>query len=299
MTIDHTSSHEVGQIYVPYVNWALMTATLAIVVGFGSSTSLAAAYGIAVTLTMIITALLLHTVAVERWKWPVAAVFVMTATFLAVDFTFFVANAVKIAQGGWLPLAIGGLLFTLMTTWKTGRRLVMTRLMARAEPLEAFLGRVETDRPVRVPGTAVFMTAQPSGTPPALVHNLRYNKVLHEHVVMLLVKTMPWPYVDVTERVSLKSLGAGVWMVTLYYGFMEEADVPAALRLAKLEGLPIDEDDVTYFLGRETLIPTNQPGMALWREHLFVLMAKNAMRATGFFRLPPERVVELGVQVEL
>jgi KUP system potassium uptake protein len=154
-----------------------------------------------------------------------------------------------------------------------------------------------------VPGTGArdrrFMTAQPSGTPPALAHNLRYNKVLHEHVVALLVKTMPWPYVHDDERVSIKPLGAGVYDVTLYFGFMDEADVPKALRLAVDEGLPLDADDTTYFLGRETLIPTDSPGMALWREHLFVLMARNALRATGFFRLPPERVVELGVQVEL
>jgi len=302
MTIDHTSRHEAGQIYVPQVNWALMICTLAIVIGFRSSTALAAAYGIAVTLTMIITAILLHSVAVERWKWPVAAAFAMTGVFLTIDLTFFVANAVKIAQGGWLPLAIGALLFTLMTTWKTGRRLVAARLMARAEPMEAFLARIAADPPARVPGTAVFMTAHPSGTPPALAHNLRYNKVLHEHVVTLQVKTMPWPYVDQTdpaERMRIRELGSGIYELTLYYGFMEEADVPAALRLARKEGLPVDEGDTTYFLGRETLIPTKSPGMALWREHLFVVMAKNAMRATGFFKLPPERVVELGVQVEL
>ena len=299
LSIDHTSSAEAGQIYVPQVNWALMVATLAIVIGFKTSSSLAAAYGIAVTLTMIITALLLHTVAIERWKWPKALVFAITGLFLSVDLLFFGANAIKIAQGGWLPLVIGGLIFTLMTTWKTGRRVVADRLSARSEPLEDFLARLEDTPPARVPGTAVFMTAQPSGTPPALAHNLRYNKVLHEHVVTLLVKTMPWPYVQDDERVTIKPLGGGVFDVTVYFGFMDDVDVPKALRLAQLEGLPLDADDTTYFLGRETLIPTDSPGMALWREHLFVLMARNAVRATGFFRLPPERVVELGVQVEL
>ena len=299
MTIDHTSSAEAGQIYVPQVNWALMLCTLAIVVGFKTSASLAAAYGIAVTLTMIITALLLHTVAIERWKWPPAAVFAITGLFLTVDLLFFGANALKIAQGGWLPLAIGGVIFMLMTTWKTGPRVVAERLMARAEPLEHFLARVAANPPARVPGTAVFMTAQPRGTPPALSHNLHYNKVLHDTVVTLLVKTMPWPYVDDDERVSIKPLGAGVYDVTLYFGFMDDVNVPAALKLAQAEGLPIDPDDTTYFLGRETLIPTKSPGMALWREHLFVVMARNAGRATAFFRLPAERVVELGVQVEL
>ena len=299
MSIDHTSSHEIGQVYVPQVNWALMLSTVAIVIGFKSSTNLAAAYGIAVTLTMVTTAALLGAVAIERWKWPKAVVFAFTGLFLFIDLTFFGANVLKIAQGGWLPLAIGAAIFTLMTTWKTGRRVVAERLAARSEPLEAFLERVAENPPVRVPGTAVFMTAQPRGTPPALAHNLRHNKVLHEHIVTLQVKTMPWPYVDDVERVSIKPLGDGIYDVSLYFGFMDDADVPAALRLAKLEGLPIDVDDTTFFLGRETLIPTHGPGMAPWREHLFVLMARNAMRATGFFRLPPERVVELGVQVEL
>ncbi|MEP7118443.1 MAG: potassium transporter Kup [Acidobacteriota bacterium] len=299
MNIDHTSSAEAGQVYVPQVNWALMTCTVAIVIGFKTSASLAAAYGIAVTLTMIITALLLHTVAVERWKWPKPVAYAVTALFLSVDLTFFGANALKIAQGGWLPLAIGGLLFTLMTTWKTGRRVVAERLAARSEPLDDFLERIAEHPPARVPGTAVFMTAQPKGTPPALAHNLRYNKVLHEHVVTVLVKTMPWPYVHQEERTSVRTIGNGVYDVTLYFGFMDDADVPAALALAALDGLPLDADDTTYFLGRETLIPTHSPGMAMWREQLFVLMARNAGRATAFFRLPPERVVELGVQVEL
>ena len=299
LDIDHTSSHEIGQVYVPQVNWGLMVCTVAIVVGFGSSTGLAAAYGIAVTLTMVVTAILLHAVAIERWKWPPPLVFAITALFLTIDGTFFGANLLKIAQGGWLPLAIGALVFTLMITWKTGRGIVAERLAARSEPLDHFLARIAAAPPARVPGTAVFMTAQPHGTPPALTHNLLFNKVLHEHVVTLRVTTMPWPHVPIDERVSVRSRGAGIHEVTVFFGFMEDADVPAALRYAQLEGLPIDVDDTTYFLGRETLIASPTPGMAAWREHLFVLMARNAVRATGFFRLPPERVVELGVQVEL
>ncbi len=299
LDIDHTSSHEIGQIYVPQANWALMVCTIAIVIGFGTSTSLAAAYGIAVTLTMVVTAVLLHAVALERWKWPAPAVFALTALFLTIDVTFLGANVLKIAQGGWLPLAIGMVIFTLMTTWKTGRGVVAERLAARSEPLEHFVARIVADPPARVPGTAVFMTAQPRGTPPVLVHNLRFNKVLHEHVVMVSVRTLPWPHVPLDERVSKREVGAGIYEVTLYYGFMEDADVPAALELARRDGLPLDPDDTTYFLGRETLIASATPGMAAWRERLFVLMARNAVRATGFFRLPPERVVELGVQVEL
>ena len=299
LDIEHTSSHEIGQVYVPQVNWALMISTIAIVIGFGSSTALAAAYGIAVTLTMVITAVLLHVVATERWHWPPAVAFAVTGIFLTVDLAFFGANALKIAHGGWLPLVIGALLFTLMTTWKTGRTIVAQRLTERAVPLEEFMARVAESRPARVPGTAVFMTAQPRGTPPALAHNLRYNKVLHEHVVTLMVTTQPVPHVSADEQISVRPLGQGLFDVVVRYGFMEDPDVPEALARARERGLELDDEDVTFFLGRETLIVTRAPGMAMWRERLFVLMARNAVRATAFFRLPPERVVELGVQVEL
>jgi KUP system potassium uptake protein len=299
LDIEHTSVHEIGQVYVPQVNWALMISTIAIVIGFGSSTALAAAYGIAVTLTMVITAVLLHVVATERWRWPTPLVFIVTGVFLSVDLAFFGANALKIAHGGWLPLVIGALLFTLMTTWKTGRQIVAQRLTARAVPLEDFLARVAETRPARVPGAAVFMTAQPRGTPPALAHNLRYNKVMHEHVITLLVTTQPVPHVPIEQRVTVPELGHGVSDVVVRYGFMEDPNIPEALALAREAGLELDENDVTYFLGRETLIVTKTPGMAQWRERLFVVMARNAVRATAFFRLPAERVVELGVQVEL
>jgi KUP system potassium uptake protein len=299
LDIEHTSSHEIGQVYVPQVNWGLMVSTIAIVIGFGSSTALAAAYGIAVTLTMVITAVLLHVIATERWRWPVPLAFMVSGLFLTVDLAFFGANVLKIAHGGWLPLAIGALLFTLMTTWKRGREIVAQRLTARAVPLEDFMARVADIGPARVPGTAVFMTAQPRGTPPALAHNLRYNKVLHEHVVTLMVTTQPVPHVPVEQQISVRSLGRGVFDVIVRYGFMEDPNIPDALVLARETGLELDDDDITYFLGRETLIVTRAPGMAMWRERLFVLMARNAVRATAFFRLPPERVVELGVQVEL
>jgi KUP system potassium uptake protein len=299
LDIDHTSPHEIGQVYVPQVNWALMLCTIAIVAGFGSSAALAAAYGIAVTMTMVITVLLLHVVATERWRWPAAAAFAVSGVFLTVDLAFFGANALKVAHGGWLPIVIGGVLFTLMTTWKRGREIVAKRLTARAVPLEEFLARVTESRPARVPGTAVFMTAQPRGTPPALAHNLRYNKVLHEHVVTLMITTQPVPHVPADRQITVRTLGLGVFDVVVRYGFMEDPDVPKALALAREQGLELDDRDVTYFLGRETLIVTPAPGMAMWRERLFVLMARNAVRATAFFRLPPERVVELGVQVEM
>jgi KUP system potassium uptake protein len=299
LAIDHTSHHEMGQVYVPQVNWALMVSTIVVVIGFGSSTALAAAYGIAVTLTMVITAILLQAVATDRWGWPPAVAYAVTGVFLIIDLAFFGANALKIAHGGWLPLVIGGLLFTVMTTWKTGRRIVAERLTARAVSIEEFLATVANAPPARVPGTAVFMTAQPKGTPPALAHNLRYNKVLHKHVVTLMVTTQPVPHVPANQQVVVRPLGQGVFEVLVRYGFMEDPNVPEALVRACEQGLALDEDDITYFLGRETLIVSKNPGMAMWRERLFALMTRNAVRATTFFRLPPERVVELGVQVEI
>ena len=299
LDVEHTSAQEIGQIYVPQVNWALMLATVVIVIGFGSSGAIAAAYGIAVTLTMIITVLLLFVIETERWQWPKPVAITVMLLLLTIDTAFFGANALKIVQGGWVTLAVAMLLFTLMTTWRTGRRLVAERLTARAIPLEEFMTTVATVDPVRVPGTAVFMTAQPTGTPPALAHNLRYNKVLHEHVVVLTVATAQVPHVPSEERASVQSFGHGLFNVRIQYGFMEDPNVPEALLQARELGLPVDVDDVTYFLGRETILVTRRKGMANWREKLFVLMARNAVRATAFFRLPPERVVELGVQVEM
>ena len=299
LEVEHTSADEMGQIYVPQVNWALMVSTVLIVVGFGSSTALAAAYGIAVTLTMIITVLLLYVVMTERWHWSKPAALSVVAVFLVIDSAFFGANALKIMQGGWVTLAVAMFIFTLMTTWRTGRRLVAERLTARAIPLEEFIATVAKVQPVRVPGTAVFMTAQPIGTPPALAHNLRHNKVLHEHVVVLTVSTAQQPHVPDDERISIEPLGQDLFNVRVQYGFMEDPDVPAALRQVAERGVPLDADDLTYFLGRETIIVARRRGMAVWREKLFVVMARNAVRATAFFRLPPERVVELGVQVEM
>ena len=299
LDVEHTSAHEIGQIYVPQVNWALMFATVFVVIGFGSSSDLAAAYGIAVTLTMVITVLLLYVVMTERWKWPIPVAASVMALFLVIDGAFFGANALKVLQGGWVTLAVAAAIFVLMTTWKTGRRLVAERLTARAIPLDEFMATVEKVQPIRVPGTAVFMTAQPTGTPPALAHNLRYNKVLHEHVIVLTVATEQVPHVPLNDRVTVQPLGLSLFNVRVHYGFMDDPNVPDALLRAREQGLPIDLDDTTYFLGRETIIVTPGQGMATWREKLFVLMARNAVRATAFFRLPPERVVELGVQVEM
>jgi KUP system potassium uptake protein len=299
LDVEHTSAREMGQIYVPQVNWALMGATVAIVIGFGSSGAVAAAYGIAVTLTMVITVLLLYIVMTERWHWRKPAAVAIVVVFLAIDLAFFGANALKILQGGWVTLAVALSLFTMMTTWKTGRRLVAEQLTARAVPLDDFIAVVTATSPIRVPGTAVFMTAQPTGTPPALAHNLRYNKILHEHVVVLNVSTAQVPHVMPEERISVQPLGHNLFNMRVQYGFMDDPDVPETLAQAREQGWEINTEDLTYFLGRETILVTRKKGMAIWREKLFVLMARNAVRATAFFRVPPERVVELGVQVEM
>ena len=299
LDIEHTSSHEMGQVYVPQVNWGLMISCILIVISFRSSGALAAAYGIAVSLTMMITAVLLYVVATQRWRWPTPLALTVIGVFLIIDLAFFGANMLKILQGGWVPLLIATFLFTLMTTWKTGRRIVAERMTARAVPLEQFITAIASTPPLRVPGTAVFMTAQPRGTPPALAHNLRYNKVLHQHVVVLTVTTASTPHVRDEDQVTVEAFGHGVYNVRVQYGFMQDPNVPGALRRAQAQGLEIDTEDVTFFLGRETLIVSKRQGMATWREKLFVLLARNAVRATAFFRLPAERVVELGVQVEI
>jgi KUP system potassium uptake protein len=299
LDVEHTSSHEMGQVYVPQVNTALAIGTILIVIGFKSSSHLAAAYGIAVTMAMVITAILLYVVAAERWKWPLWAAVSVTALFLFIDLAFLGANLLKVFEGGWFPLIAATLIFTLMTTWKTGRRIMAERITARALPLTTFMAAVTENPPIRVPGTSVFMTAQPRGTPPALAHNVRYNKVLHEHVVVLTVRTARVPHVPLEEQVEVESLGHGVYNLRVQYGFMQDPNVPETLMQAKGKGVAVDLEDVTYFLGRETIIVTRQDGMATWREKLFVIMARNAVRATAYFRLPPERVVELGVQVEM
>ena len=299
LDVEHTSAREMGQIYVPQVNWGLMVCTIAIVIAFGSSGRLSAAYGMGVAMAMVITTILLHVVMTERWRWPAPLAYGVTALFFTIDVSFFGANLLKLPQGGWVSLFIALLLFTAMTTWKTGRRLVAERLTARAFPLEDFVAAITATPPTRVSGTAVFMTAQPRGTPPALAHNVRYNKILHEHVVVLTVTTAPVPYVPIQEQVSVQSYGHGIYNVRAQYGFMQDPHVPEALGMARDLGVELDPEDMIYFLGRETIIVTRRPGMAVWRERLFVLMARNAVRATAFFRLPPERVVELGVQVEM
>jgi KUP system potassium uptake protein len=299
VSIEHTSSAEIGQIFVPSVNWWMMLATIAVVLGFRSSTGLAGAYGVAVTSTMVITTLLLHVVSREVWGWSVWRATVLAGAFLLIDLAFFGANLVKIPQGGWLPLLIAAGIYTLMSTWKTGRRILSKRLQEKSVPLNILMADLAADPPLRVPGVAVFMSGNPGGTPPALVHNLAHNKVLHERVVFLTVVTEEVPHVSPAERVTVKHLGKGFHAVMVRYGFMEDPNILDIIAACKERRLMIPLEGTTFFLGREELVSTDRPGMARWRERLFAFMSRNALRATAFFQIPSTQVFEVGAQVEL
>jgi KUP system potassium uptake protein len=298
MRIEHTSIREIGQIYIPAVNWTLMIACIGLVIGFRSSSNLAAAYGISVTGTMMITTVLFFVVMRERWHWSLPAAGALATLFLLVDLSFFGANLVKILQGGWFPLVVATAIFTLMTTWKSGRRVLANRLKESTLPIEAFLEDSRVATLARVPGTAVFMFGN-QGTPPALLHNIKHNKVLHQQNVLLTVRTEEVPHVTDAERVTVSDIGHDFWRILIRYGFMEDPDIPAVLNKLNVEGLSLKKMETTYFLGREVLIATKAPGMAIWREKLFAWMSQNARSATSFFQLPPNRVVELGTQVEI
>lgn len=298
MAIEHTSAREIGQIYIPTVNWMLMIVTIGLVVFFGSASALAGAYGIAVTTAMLMTTTLLFVVQRERWGWKLIPSLLFTGALLVIELSFFGANALKIPQGGWFPLLLAAVVFTLMTTWKRGRNILTDRLMKDSLPVELFLQSLERNPPHRVPGTAVFLFRNAAGTPTALLHNLKHNKVLHKRVLLATVLTEETPVVDESERTTVESLGQGVYRVIIRYGFTEDPNIPEALETVVLPE-PLNPSDTTYFLGRETLIATKHPGMAIWREKLFAWMTRNARSATAFYRIPPNRVVELGAQIEL
>lgn len=298
--IIQTSQDEIGQIYIPSVNWLLMIVTISLVLGFGSSSKLAGAYGVAVTTTMVITVLLAFFVAVGKWHWHPLTAGLVAFMFLIVDLAFFGANMLKIGSGGWFPLAAGGIIFIMMATWRRGREILAQRLEETKEPLELFLLRIAAKPPLRVPGTAVFLVKPIPGTPPQLLHHLAHNQVLHEQVVLLSVVTKEVPRVTAEKRLEVVRLEQGFSRVTVNYGFMQNPNVPVALRGCEAYGLKVDLDTTTFYLARETLIPSiRRPGMMLWREKLFSFMTRNALPATDFFRIPPERVVELGIRIEI
>ena len=299
MEIRHTSSLERGQIYLPQINLFLMLACVGLVLGFRSSSNMAAAYGIAVTLTMIITSLLFFVSAVRMWNWPPWKAALLVTAFLIPELAFFGANALKIAHGGWFPVVVGVVIFTLMTTWKTGRGLIRQRLQASYLPFDLFLQDLKANPPIRVSGTAVFLAGNPNGTPVALLHNLKHNKVLHKRVIVLTMVTDEVPHVDPTRRLESVELTEGLHRIIGHFGFMEEPNVPKLLELCGERGLEYRPMETTFFLSRETIIPSPKHGMMIWREKLFAIMSRNAQSATTFFGLPANRVVELGIQVEM
>ncbi|HVU81682.1 MAG TPA: potassium transporter Kup [Rhodanobacteraceae bacterium] len=299
MRVVHTSSRMSGQIFVPWINGMLLVLVLAAVIGFRSSANLGAAYGIAVTGTMVTTTLLALLVALRLWHWKWPAVIALGAPLLVIDCAFFGANLLKVEHGGWFPLALGILVFTVMTTWRRGRELVLRQLKHGGIALAPFVESIAEHPPARVPGTAVFMTANLGAVPHAMLHSLKHFKVLHERNVLLSVETLEAPYADQTERVELRDLGHSFHTLTLRFGFMEDPDVPAALAACAQPGLGFDMMDTTFFLSRETVVATKRPGMALWRDKLFAFLSRNAMPATAFFHIPGNRLVELGTQVEI
>jgi KUP system potassium uptake protein len=302
MNIVHTSATIIGQVYIPAINWILLAAVLAAVVGFGSSSELASAYGVAVTATMLVDTLLTFFVIRYGWGYPLALCIAATGFFIVVDAAFFSATLLKIAEGGWFPLAIGAAVFTLMTTWRRGREILFERLRASTVPLEPFLESLFRDAPQRVAGTAVFLTATPEVVPHALLHNLYHNKVLHQRVVFLTVTGKDLPTVAPGERLTRQALGHECFRVTLAFGFMDRPDVWHALsELGPPQGLQFDLMQTSFFLSRETVIPVGgvAGGMALWRERIFATMARNAGSAVEYFNIPTNRVIELGTQVQI
>jgi KUP system potassium uptake protein len=297
--IEHTSAREIGQIYIPGINWVLMFSTIALVLAFRTSSALAAAYGIAVTSTMVITTVIFFIVARERFRWKLHYALPFLAVFLVIDSAFFGANALKLWQGGWVPLALAAFIYTLLSTWKHGRVILMERQRQRSLPIDLFLADVAKQQQNRVKGTAIFMTGTAEGVPPALLHNLKHNKVIHEQVILLTVVTRDIPHVDKSERLDVKQLTAGFYRVVAFYGFMEDPHIPDIMTLIRERGIAMLPMETTFFLGHDTLITTHHRGMALWRKKLFQVMARNARSATAFFGIPYNQVVELGAQIEL
>ena len=299
LNIQHTSVRDTGQIYIPFVNWGLFAAIVLAVVMFRSSTNLAAAYGIAVTTDMLITTILTFFVVRHGWKYPLWLCIAATGLFFIIDFTFWASNLLKLLQGGWFPLVIGGVIFTLMMTWKQGRQMLNEKIRADALDLPSFLKAVFVTPPTRVEGTAVFLTAEPGTVPNALLHNLKHNKVLHDHNLFVTVRSHEVPWIGLSKRAEIESLGHDCWQVVLHYGFKNDPDVPRALMQIRDRGCEIDPMTTSYFLSRDVVVPTIGGGMAAWREKLFAQMHHNASGAADFLHLPNNSVVELGSKIEI
>jgi KUP system potassium uptake protein len=299
MKIVHTSSKEIGQIYIPVVNWLQLAAVIGAVVGFGSSTNLASAYGIANTGTMLVTSILTFFVIRFGWKYNLWLCIASTSFFLLIDISLFSSNAIKFFSGGWFPIALGTLICTVMLTWKRGRSLVFDNLKKHAIPLEDFLESLFVSPPIRVGGTAVFLRGEADGVPHALLHNLSHNKILHERVIFLTLHNRDIPWVPFSERIKVTDLGNACYQVDVFYGFKNEPDIPNALELCAPHGLLFEALDTSYFISRQTIISSPGSGMAMWREGLFVTMSRNARDAADFYKIPSNRVIEVGAQVEI
>ncbi|HEV8435994.1 MAG TPA: potassium transporter Kup [Thermoanaerobaculia bacterium] len=300
LDIRQTSAREIGQIYIASVNWALMVCAIGLVLAFRSSSALAAAYGVAVTATMGITTALLAVVERERWNWSIPAMLALTIPLLIIDLSFFGANIIKVTEGGWFPLVVGIFVFTLLATWRRGRELLAARLAESMIPIETLLREVARGTLARVRGTAIFLSRYPEGIPTTLLHNMKHNKVLHEHVILLTVSYEETAHLrGGDERHQWQDLGSGIYRLRVRFGYMEETNIPSLLASIKDAPIPLDPAAVSFFLGHETLIATRRPGMALWRENLFSWMIRNASSATHWFRLPANQVIELGAQIEL
>ncbi|GAA4017578.1 potassium transporter Kup [Actimicrobium antarcticum] len=300
MRVVHTSEREIGQIYIPTANWVQLVVVILAVVGFGSSTNLAAAYGIAVTATMTTTTILTFFVVRYAWRYNIWLCLLATGFFFVIDAAFLSANFLKIAHGGWFPLVLGSVMFTIMMTWKRGRQMVFDNLKKHAIPLDQFLSSLFLSPPIRVPGTAIFLRGEGDGVPHAMLHNLAHNKVLHEQVLFLTIRNRQIPRVPEAERVTIQSLGNDCFQIYVDYGFKDERDIPAALEVCRKSGLTLEMMETSFFISRQTVIPTvNNGGMALWRERLFAMMSRNARDAADYFRIPSNRVIELGTQVEI
>ncbi|MBX7232583.1 MAG: potassium transporter Kup [Bdellovibrionales bacterium] len=297
--IIHTSSHEIGQIYVPFLNWIMLIGVVWLVIAFKTSSAMAAAYGIAVTITMAITTFLAFVVARRLWRWGWLSSSIFLILFLTIDILFLTACAFKFYDGGWVPIIIGVSVFTLMTTWQTGRRLLVGHLKSRSLSVEEFLKSIEEKPPLRVPGTAIYMTGDPWGVPIPLLHNIKHNKVMHECVVILTIATREVPSFRSNERVRVEHIAPNFHRIYAYYGFMETPRMREILNCCKVNGLDLDADSATFVLGRETIIPSPKPGMFLWREKIFALMSRNAQRPTAYFDIPVNQVIEVGIQVEI
>ncbi len=299
MEVQHTSDQEMGQIYMPGINWALLLAVVVLVLGFRSSSALGAAYGIAVTGTMVITTVLALIVVRRLWQWSVFKTGILISVFLVIDIAFFAANAIKIEDGGWFPLVFGAGVFGLMSTWKRGRQLLRARLEDQAIPLLPFVDGLATSQMSRVPGTAVFLSSDPNAVPHALLHNIKHNRVLHQRIVLTTVRIEDVPHLAEAERITVEALPQNFYRVQVRFGFKDEPNLPHALALCEACGGSFDTAQTSFFLGRETLIPSLGSGMPLWREKLFIAMFRNAGSMADFFNLPPNRVIELGSQVLL